>query len=137
MNAKFRPYRRPQSYAQAPTTAIPTAPNPTAANATILLRPLNSLQESSLKKSSANNSTNPAKINNPLEIAFMMPTINSPVFDRGEYSVCVASPMACPTGVVIPYAKAINHGCSAPGAHLRTAMREPRANPSKVSTKPN
>lgn len=121
--------------AQAPTNAINPAPATTAAQASTLLLPLSTPYDRSLKKSSASNSTSPAKSNNPLLTAFIIPTINKPASPAGSYRLCTTNPIACPNGVVVPYASAISHGFGLEGGNIEwgmAAMREPRARPSKV-----
>ena len=67
-------------------------------------------------------------------MAFIIPTINKPVWDAGSYNLRVARPIACPMGVVVPYAKHINQGFQEPLSNaFRPAMREPSARPSNVS----
>ena len=140
------------AYAQAPTKLIKKAPRNTSKQAYTLRLPLSTFQLSSLRKSSDMSSTSEAKTRNPAEIAFMIPTTRRPTSESGEYKVCVAMPIAMPPGVlgvvlagrinvdggrtyVQPYARAMSHGCAARGFHLMSAIRTPRARPSKVSIK--
>lgn len=87
-------------YAHAPTRLIQNAPPNTSTQAITRLRPRNTRQLSSLRKSSESSSTREAKISRPAEMAFMVPTSSSPTSESGLYSECVAMPIAWPIGVL-------------------------------------
>ena len=95
----------------------------------------------------ASNSTRLAHSNNPAERAFIVPTRINADLDAGSYDVpgenSSARPMACPIGVVSPYANAISVGLIVRGIrtpqttdsleNLSKAIRVPSPRPSNVS----
>ena len=95
----------------------------------------------------ASNSTRLAHNNNPAERAFIVPTRINADLDAGSYDVpgenSSARPMACPIGVVSPYANAMSIGFTVRGIripqtivsleNLSKAIRVPRPSPSNVS----
>lgn len=95
-----REYPSGTVYAHAPTRLIQNAPANTSTHAITRLRPRNTRQLSSLKKSSESSSTREAKISSPAEMAFIVPTSSSPTSESGLYSECVAMPIAWPIGVL-------------------------------------